>query len=56
VFRQGDDAINWYALLDGSVDVRVAQAPSSPVQCNGADQQQLQKVSLVAGGPTLGDF
>lgn len=25
VFRQGDDAINWYALLEGSVDVRVAQ-------------------------------
>lgn len=25
VFRQGDDAINWYALLDGSVDVKVAQ-------------------------------
>lgn len=26
VFRQGDDAINWYALLEGSVDVKVAQS------------------------------
>lgn len=26
VFRQGDDAINWYALLEGSVDVCVAQS------------------------------
>lgn len=29
MFRQGDDAINWYALLEGSVDVKVVQKDSS---------------------------
>lgn len=33
VFRQGDEAINWYALLEGSVDVKVAQSGDLKVSC-----------------------
>lgn len=53
VFRQGDDAINWYALLEGSVDVRVAQSGSSSAKVSSASSTESDRcescLSRVAG-------
>ena len=50
VFRQGDDAINWYALLEGSVDVRVL-----PTQQTGANGPSLAVGAATGKAPSNGN-